>query len=451
MASISESSAERIRAITDRYTTAEERQRVPGINIRVINKDGATILSHTSGQITRIENPSETRPLNPDDAVRFYSVGKLFAAVAALQLAERGLLDLDDPKVVEKYLPQFSPERMKVLKRLEPGEPGKRQPVWEERMSPITVRMLLTHTAGVSHTIFDAEHREMLNGGSASNLSPKTPWEIYRAGQDKHFYIDQPGVRFHYSGGMEPIAILVEKITGMSLRNYYDANIVKPAGFKHTRAYNVEESIPEPSKLHTPSMRSPDGSFKPQLMTAGSTFYGLRANDDFKAFPESDKHGYSVSTTIVGTAGDLSLLLAALLNDGVSPVTGERVLSPESIKMMATPQLSPSQIEKHRRVGDPGPVNHSADLGARDPKGSIGISCAVQGEDRMIRTGRGRKAGSFYWYGLANMDWWVDPKAGIAVVATSHFFPWQDPAWVDYVGEVEEAIYDGLEPSKAHL
>ena len=60
--------------------------------------------------------------------------------------------------------------------------------------------------------------------------------------------------------------------------------------------------------------------------------------------------------------------------------------------------------------------------------------------------GHGRRAGSFYWYGLANMDYWVDPNAGIAVVANSHFFPWQDPAWVEYIAEVEQAIYDGLEP-----
>jgi hypothetical protein len=94
------------------------------------------------------------------------------------------------------------------------------------------------------------------------------------------------------------------------------------------------------------------------------------------------------------------------------------------------------------------PVNFAIALGVpqRDPHGSYGFACAVQGGRRELASGkRGRGAGSVYWYGMANAEYWVDGEAGVVVFVNGNFFPWNDEAWVEFVAGVEELVYEGLE------
>ena len=98
--------------------------------------------------------------------------------------------------------------------------------------------------------------------------------------------------------------------------------------------------------------------------------------------------------------------------------------------------------------GAPPAIAVPVDLKVYDPDVSIGLaSNAVSRNDRVLGDGKpGRKAGSAYWYGAKNSEWWVDRTAGIGVVMVSNFFPWNDPAWLKLVADVEGAIYAGISP-----
>ena len=73
---------------------------------------------------------------------------KMITGIAAMQLVEQGKLSLDDSDILEKLCPE-----LKVVKQLQKFENGK--PVYRDKTKSITLRMLLTHTAGFGYTFFN--------------------------------------------------------------------------------------------------------------------------------------------------------------------------------------------------------------------------------------------------------------------------------------------------------
>ena len=177
---------------------------------------GLTVAVATGGQLrwSRGYGLSDVENSVPAKAATVYrtaSVAKPITAVAAMQLAEQGLLDLDD--AVQKYLPKF------------PVKP------W-----PITTRALLAHLGGIRHY---ANEPEIHSTRHYANLTD--PLEIFQ----RDPLVAEPGTAFHYTTyGYVVIGAVIEAAAGKRYSELVRERVFKPAGMMHVQSDDVYAIIP---------------------------------------------------------------------------------------------------------------------------------------------------------------------------------------------------------------
>jgi serine beta-lactamase-like protein LACTB, mitochondrial len=197
---------EAIREIESLVAARMLRSRIPGVTVAVAV---GTRLAWTRGFGTAdIENPVAA---GPDTVYRIGSISKPITAVAAMQLAERGALDLDAP--IQRYVPSF------------PVKP------W-----PVTARQLLAHLSGIRHYRTEAE----VNGTRhyANLLDP-----LDAIAQEPLLF--EPGTSFSYSTyGYNLLGAAVEAASGARFLDALRSNIFVPAGMDHTGADDVFALVP---------------------------------------------------------------------------------------------------------------------------------------------------------------------------------------------------------------
>jgi CubicO group peptidase (beta-lactamase class C family) len=147
---------------------------VPGLVFCAVSKTGEPIVSVASG-VVGLEAPE--KPITLDTVFWIASCTKMITGIACMQLVEHNKLSLDDPKLVYTICPEL--ERMKVL-----DDNGK----LVERKEDITLRMLLTHTAGFGHSFFVEKMRTFGYDGFTYDWK-----ELMRKP-----LVHQPGTRWEY-------------------------------------------------------------------------------------------------------------------------------------------------------------------------------------------------------------------------------------------------------------
>lgn len=264
----------------------------------------------------------------------------------------------------------------------------------------------------------------------------------------------QPGTKTNYAQGFDWVAVLIERVTKKSLREYLDESVFGPLGLRTMgfepafggRGLEKEGSGEKfwPRVLKTGT----EGEVKHTVLDSGPPATVERAD----AYPNGENHVGCLGTGLIGSAEEYARLISILLpqNNGVDPVTQVRILTPESVNQICTPCLPPSLRNNSRNIpaSTASPIVLPAFLESAhfDPEGSYGLGCGVQGADRVLKDGRkGRSRGSVYWYGAANTEFWIDGEKGIVVVVNGNYYPWNDPAWSEFVAGVEGIVYEGLE------
>jgi CubicO group peptidase (beta-lactamase class C family) len=189
----------------DDYVAAEmEKQHIPGLSLAVL-KNGQII--HAKGY--GFANVEHQVPVTPETIFQSGSVGKQFTATAVMMLVEDGKLSLDDK--ISKYLPD-SPESWK----------------------PITVRHLLTHTAGTTDYPDDFDFRRDYTEDELLKRAAVIPLAF------------QPGEKFQYSNlGYAMLGILISKVTGKFYGDFLQERIFKPLGMNTARIINEADIIPK--------------------------------------------------------------------------------------------------------------------------------------------------------------------------------------------------------------
>jgi len=177
----------------------------------VVVKDGKLVGQHSFG----LADEKRRQAVDPDTIFHWASITKTFTAIALMQLAERGMVSLDDP--VTKYIPEFRAVHNPF------GSPD-----------DIKLRHLLTHSSGLRDPTWpwNADGAE-----SAPSWQGKTPpqWPQIYAMLPYTAISFKPGSRYSYSNpGSSLMGHVVEIVTGDDIEVYIDKNILKPLGMTRT-------------------------------------------------------------------------------------------------------------------------------------------------------------------------------------------------------------------------
>jgi hypothetical protein len=135
--------------VQDKPAVDTSKRAIPGAICWAVKSSGASVLPPDILGYRSVV--SDAQPMSEDTVFFLASSTKLITAVAAMQCVERGFIGLDEP--VGKHLPEF--ESPSVLEGWREGVNGKEEPILRPARTKVTLRQLLTHTSGISASIFD--------------------------------------------------------------------------------------------------------------------------------------------------------------------------------------------------------------------------------------------------------------------------------------------------------
>jgi CubicO group peptidase (beta-lactamase class C family) len=339
---------------------AIDNRRIVGIVI-VAARNGEIVYHRAAGYADR----ESRRAVQINEIFRLASMTKAIVSTAALALTDRGDIDLNDP--VTRWLPDFRP-------RLADG----REPI-------ITIRHLLTHTAGLGYGFLEPPdgpyHRLGISDGlDASNLTLAENLRRIAAAP----LLFEPGTNWHYSVAIDVLGAVLERVTGASLPKLVHTIVTGPLGMR-----SLEFVAPESAVLATPYG---DATPEPRAMTSsfqlpffgGAIRYAPARVFDASAFP-------SGGTGMVGTAKDYLRFVEAIRTDGAG------VLRPATAVAMT-----------RNAIG-----NLSSGPG-------FGWGLGVQVLTDPAAAQSPLNAGAWNWGGVYGTHFWVDPKAALSVVVLTN-------------------------------
>jgi methyl acetate hydrolase len=338
-----------------------------------------------------VADSDEARPLRVDALFRIASMTKAVTSTAAMQLVEKGRFAIEDR--VEKYLPEFA--RLSVFESFDPGTGDYRL---RPATRPVTVRHLFTHTSGLGYDFTSSIVRD---------FKPRSG-ENYPVGP----LLFEPGERWHYGTSVDWLGRLVEKISDLSLEDYFRQRIFNPLGMVDT-FYFVPSN--KETRLVTVSRRLADGSFmkiSPQPPTSGFTPIG----------------GGGLSST----ANDYIRFTRALLNGG--QLDGARVLSDNAVALMTQNQIGALGVPALKTAIPARSEDFSFIADGRD-KWGLGFLITADGVPGK------RSSGSLSWGGIDNTYYWLDPTRGITGVIMMQFLPFADRKALAVYDTFERGVY----------
>jgi CubicO group peptidase (beta-lactamase class C family) len=380
-------------AVLRRATEARE---VPGI-VAVAATDKGIFYEGAFGTRDLANGPEMT----PDSIFRLASMTKAVTSTAAMQLVEQGRLQLDQP--IGNVLPELAAPQ--VLEGFDDSGAPRLRPA----KRPITLRHLLTHTAGFGYETWDPDLiRYVKVSGTPSTSTGKL------ASLRLPLVFD-PGDRWEYGINIDWAGRAVEAVSGQPLEVYFREHIFAPLGMRDT---DYVISSAQQSRLVTVHQRKPDGSPEPT--------------------PAPDppwREFWSGGGGLYSTGRDYLVFLQILLNQG--RFNGAQLLRPETVALMGRNQIGDINA---------GILKTAMPQRSNDVDFFPGIPCKW-GLGYMINTEpgpNGRSAGSLTWAGLYNTYYWIDPQKRVAGVILTQILPFADHKAVRLYGEFESAVYDAL-------
>jgi CubicO group peptidase (beta-lactamase class C family) len=321
------------------------------------------------------------RRMTTDTIFRIASQSKAITSAAIMQLVEEGLLTVNTR--VSTLIPSFTRTSVAVT-----DDRGTVTQVPARR--PITVRDLLTHTAGISYGTepsVAAMYEEKGLGRAAGN-----GW--YTADKDEPVcdtmerlgtlpFVAQPGESWVYGYNTDILGCIVEKASGSSLDAYLRDRIFAPLGMKDTQFF-----LPPAQKDRLAAVySSADGKYV--RAAEGSRGQGH--------YIEGPRRNFAGGAGLLSTARDYARFLEAMRRGG--SIDGARILSPLSVKLMTTNQVG---------------TLHGTD--------GRGFGLGFETVDRFGANGMSHE-GTFAWGGAYGSQYRVDPQARLTMVLMIQLMP----------------------------
>ncbi|MCJ1231265.1 hypothetical protein MMC12_007942 [Toensbergia leucococca] len=412
---LSDTTAAKIRKIIDNVTA--DKNKIPGCVAVVVGKDGKIIFSHASGT----KGVDTKEPMTLDTVFWIASCTKMVCGIAAMQLCEQGKLSLDDADLLEKICPEL--KDIKILKHVD--ENGK--PEFVDKKKRITLRMCLSHTAGFGYTFFDNNLRRWGQPAGCDEFSGH-PNDIL--GQP---LVNEPGSKWQYGVGIDWAGTVVERVSGMSLNDYFQKHIFQPLGIKNISMFPGPEMKAQLAHMHA---KTTDGTIRERDHLHRRPF--IVSGDDVARTYNSAGAG------CFAKPAEYCEILATLLNNGTSPTTGAQILLPTTVAQMFTNQISefPDFGRQGVPAAKPDLTNPIPDLYPQPRELAQGWGLTFMLTMHPLPTGRGANAA--WWAGLPNLFWWCDRENGVAGIVASQILPFADAEVLGLWAKVEEMVYGEL-------
>lgn len=377
--------------------SAADKGEVPGVIALATNCDG-TVYEGAFGK--RILG--QPAAMTVDTVAWIASMTKAVTGAAAMQLVEQGKLDLDSP--ASKWVPDLGAAQ--VLEGFDAsGQPRLRAP-----KRAITLRHLLTHTAGFSYEIWNGD---IVKYQQAKNVPMITTCE--NAALTTPLVFD-PGERWEYGINIDYAGKCVETVSGKKLGTYMQENLFAPLGMASTAFKITPEMRSRMARIHH---RGPDDGFTPDLEL------------EIPQAPQFEMGGGGLYSTV----GDYGKFVRMILNRGKG--NGNQVLKPETVDLMSRNNMGDTRVSLLKTVMPP--FSNDAEFFPGMPKG-WGLSFQINHE----RAPTGRPAGSLMWAGLANSYYWIDHQNGVGGVYITQILPFADKQSLPLYYAFEKAVYDSL-------
>lgn len=366
---------------------------VPGVVAVVANREGV-LYESAFGERALGSGTAMTK----DTVGWIASMTKAITSVAALQCVEHGHLNLDEP--AKKICPELG--QVGVLTGFDAnGKPTTRPPKRD-----ITLRQLLTHSAGFSYEIWNTDMQKV-----QAALEIPSVTECKNKALTLPLLFD-PGEGWEYGINIDWVGKMIEKVSGKTLGQYLKQNIFDPLGMNST-AFHINDDMRQ--RLATMHLRGPDGNL------AIFPF-------ELPQHPEFEMGGGG----LYGTAGDYLKFLRMVLNYG--QLGGERILTPEGAVSLGLNHMGDCRVYKLKAAI---PLTNDAEFFPGIQK-SWSLAFQINNE----ATPTGRPAGAMMWAGLANSFYWVDQTNGLAGVYMTQIFPFADNKSLPLYYDFEKAVYD---------
>jgi Beta-lactamase class C and other penicillin binding proteins len=321
------------------------------------------------------------RPMRRDTLVQIYSMTKPVTGVALMQLYEQGRFGLDDP--VARYLPEFAGVRVHA------GTDANGQPILVAPQRPPTIRDLLRHTAGLATAESPGLPGERYRQAGLDRLDITLEEKVRRLAGVPLAY--QPGTRWLYSDAVDVQARLVEVLSGLPFDRYLQRHVFGPLRMKDTGHVLRARDRARMAALYR---RSDDG-----VMT--------RLPDEQALRPYREDSIRQGGWGLLSTLDDYMRFARMLLEGG--GLDGVRLLRPETVRLMASDAL-PAGLQDRSWLPSKGQVGFGIDFAVR----------VAPPRDAQEASG---EVGEFFWDGLANTLFWVDPANRIAAVLFAQWIP----------------------------
>ena len=319
-------------------------------------------------------------PMAPDTVVWIASMTKALTATAAMHLVERGALALDEP--VDDLVPYLG--RVAVLDGFEAdGSPRLR-----ERSRAMTLRHLLTHTAGFGYAFADASLARYAGTQPTAAPGAAAAFELP--------LLFDPGERWCYGVNIDWVGQVIEAVTGERFDTVLSASVLDPLGMVDT------------GFARSPAQRQRSADVQ------------VRTEQGLVAIPfdlPEDAAFLMAGGGLYSTVRDYVRFTRMVLGHGT--LDGVRVLRPETVELMARNHVGELPVPGWQSA-DPVMTN-DVDLAEHGPQG-WGLSFLINPEP----TPEGRSAGSLSWAGLPNTYYWVDHRHGTTGVFATQVLPFYD-------------------------
>jgi methyl acetate hydrolase len=328
------------------------------------------------------------------------SMTKAITAAAAMPLVESGKLSLDRP--ASEVAPELA--KAQVLQGFDAaGAPRLRPPG-----RPITLRHLLTHTAGFSYETWNPAIVQYQAATGTPGITTCT-----NAALTTPLMFD-PGDQWEYGINIDWAGKMVEAVSGQRLDRYFQENLFGPLGMKDT-SFSISPS--QRARLASVHQRGEDGALAP-------IEFGLPPEPEF----------LMGGGGLYSTAADY-LAFAQMIMQGGSGKGGQ-VLRPETVVLMSQNHIGGLEAAPGVLKSASPPLSNDVELFPGVSK-KWGLSFLINTQPLPT----GRSAGSLAWAGLANTYFWIDRTRRVCGVFLSQVLPFFDHTAIDLLGTFETEVY----------